>query len=621
MCGIAGIINQRVKPAQRKSVERMVSTLEHRGPDSNGVSVAGSTGLGHTRLAIIDLSADGNQPMCNETNDVAVVYNGEIYNFQQLRADLVQKGHRFRSRSDTEVLVHAWEEYGERCVDRLRGMFSFAILDESNEVAFLARDRVGKKPLYYAVTRDGLVFGSEIKAVLQAPGVDRTLDAVAVGEYAAYGNSLGERTIYAGIRKLPPGHALSVHTEDDGVRLRKDAYWRMRLEPEEEPEEEEWLERLDEALCESVRLRLVSDVPLGVFLSGGIDSSLVIAYMVKNGCDSVKTFTIGFDHAAFDETRHARLVSEYFKTDHHTEILQASSLDMLPELIATYDEPFADLSAVPTWCLSRMTSGYVKVALSGDGGDELFAGYKRYAGTYALDSIGRLIGPAGRRLASWASDALPRESVQQRMLERLTHRGFELYDHVMGCSQTVLGLLGSKVRTEFRQTTNRKMLHDYLLQTELSHLERYQVTDFNNYLPDDVLVKVDRASMRHSLEVRCPLLDQYVVELAARIPIRYKLGGLTGKRILRKLLARYLPREMFERPKTGFGVPFGTWFRGALYGLIDNMLEDGNSPMWEYFDRTRTKSMVLEQRTRAPVPPTLLWRLVLFHRWCAAKLS
>lgn len=620
MCGIVGLVNHDGRPVDRELLLRMRRCLRHRGPDAEGLLLDGRLGLGHTRLSIIDTSAAANQPLFNEDGSVAVVFNGEIYNFQELAGRLSERGHHFKTRSDTEVLVHAWEEYGRACLGQLRGMFAFAIYDQKACKLFLARDRMGKKPLFYALTSKGLAFGSEIKSVLPAPGVGRELDLVALGEYATYGNSLGARTIYRDIRKLPPGHCALVDLGRGRVTCEPEPWWQMKFEADPLPDEHEWLDRLDRTLSEAVRLRLISDVPLGAFLSGGIDSSLVVAYMAKHASRRVQTYTIGFAESAFDESRFAEPIAEYLGTEHHTEIIDPRALDLLPEIVETYDEPFGDLSAVPTYILSKMTRRQVTVALSGDGGDELFLGYERYRGAYALQMLGKLITSRGRRLAGRIGAAMPDGLFAQRSLSRLDMQDAELYDDVMGCTKERLAVLRQDVLNAFQVGRRKKLAADFNRLPGLHPLERYQYTDIMNYLPDDILVKVDRASMRHSLEVRCPLLDCEFVDLAASIPHKFKIDGGGGKAILRKLLGRHLPPRLFERPKLGFGVPFASWFRGDWKPVIDEMLADVSSPMWNYFDKRALTSWYKDQLVRLQYPQEHWWRLLLFHRWCDLKL-
>jgi len=589
----------------------MAEAIRRRGPDATGVFVRGSVALGHRRLSIIDTSETANQPMANEDDSVIVVFNGEIYNFGDLRPELERRGHRFRTRSDTEVLVHGWEEYGPALLDRLRGMFAFAIYDHRRQQLFLARDRLGKKPLHYAATTDGFLFGSEIKAIRAAQPDLGAIDPVALAQYAAYGNSLGARTIFAGVRKLPPGHRLLLDVAKGPTAFTIDRYWDVRFEPEHGVAEEEWLERIDAVLSESVRLRLISDVPLGAFLSGGIDSSLVAAYMTRHS-SHVKTFTIGFRERSHDESGYASQVARVLGTEHQVDYVEPDALAVLPELVDVYDEPFADSSAIPTYYLCRAARQHVTVALSGDGGDELHVGYPRYLRSLLIEDIGRAATSVGRRWAARAVELMPHGIKNRAVVERLALTGFELYDHVMGATAAHLALLHPDVRTP---DASAEMADDYAVYED--RVLAMQATDVHNYLPEDILVKVDRAAMWHSLEVRCPLLDHELVELSARIPPELK----RRKHLLRALLHRRVPRELVERPKMGFGVPVGAWFKRELAPLLDEMVADADSPMWSYFDRTVAVEYLQRHRRRLHDLESSLWRLLFFYAWTRRNLS
>jgi asparagine synthase (glutamine-hydrolysing) len=619
MCGIAGTVSRDGSPVDQGRLQKMTDAIRHRGPDADGIFTAVNVGLGQRRLKIINPSDDSNPPLFNEDGSVAVVYNGEIYNYQELTRELTGRGHVFKTRSDTEVLAHAWEEYGTDCPKKLRGMFAFAVYDARKQTLFLARDRLGKKPLFYSSTVDSFAFGSEIKVLLLAPGVGTELDLAAVGEYGTYGNSLGERTVYRDIRKLLPGHSMLVDLRSPELRSEVKPYWQLKFDPDLETGEEEWIERLDQKLSEAVKVRLISDVPLGAFLSGGIDSSLITAYMVRHSPDKVRTFTIGFSQSSHDESRFAEPIAERLGTDHHTEILTPQALGILPRLVEAYDEPFGDLSAVPTYYLCQMTRRHVTVALSGDGGDESFLGYNRYPGARALDRVGRLITPLGRRAAGWISRRLPDGFPAQRSLARVAKQGFGLYDHVMGCSPERLALLQEDVRRAFEPADKKKMAGDYARLGNLGLVERYQYTDLMNYLPDDILVKVDRASMHNSLEVRCPMLDQEVIEFSTRMPAKLKLSGWAGKKIIRRLLSKYLPARLFKRPKRGFGVPFSAWFKGEWRPAAEEMIADTSSPMWKYFDRRAVAARMRQQSLPGLQVAENWWRLLFFYRWCQAK--
>jgi asparagine synthase (glutamine-hydrolysing) len=611
----------------RRLVEAMAEILRHRGPDAAGYFFDGNVGFGHRRLTIIDTSEAANQPMFNEDGSVVVVYNGEIYNFQQLAEELVASGHRFRTRCDTEVIVHAWEEWGRRSVERFRGMFAFALYDAGRRQLFLARDRLGKKPLYYSLSPRRLAFASEIKALRLVPEISSDLDFQALGEYATYGYPLGERTIYCEVRRLPPAHTLRVSISGDILAPEIESYWEVKPAPDETLSEEDWLDRLDETLSQAVRLRLISDVPLGAFLSGGIDSSLVVAYMAEHSPGKVQTFTMGSPEASHDESAWGRAVAEHLGTDHHMQMVTPDAVGALENLVDTYDEPFADESAIPTFHLAKLTRQHVKVALSGDGGDESFLGYPRYFRSLALERIGRLLTPAGRRLVGTFSERLPYSSRLRLPLQRVSRTGFDLYNHAMGYCDELLELLHSDVRRQLLPAARGKMARDFDRCESPEALARYADVDLKNYLPDDILVKVDRASMYHSLEVRCPLLDHELVELAARVPTRLKRRGTTGKWILRRLLRRHLPAALIDRPKRGFGVPLSAWFQSELAPMLERMVADRRSPMWRYFDHAAvSRRFALHQSSRADLYrglwglPAALWRALFFYHWSGRNL-
>lgn len=617
MCGIAGIVQRPGVTADAAQVRAMTDAIRRRGPDAEGLFVRENVALGHRRLTIIDTSQAANQPMFNEDGSVVTVYNGEIYNFADLRAQLEARGHAFRTRSDTEVLVHGWEEWGALLVDRLRGMFALAIHDIDKRQLFLARDRLGKKPLYYAATPDRILFGSEIKAIRAAMPELGALDTVALAQYATYGNSIGERTAFTGVRKLPPAHRMLVDVADASLAFSVERYWDVTFEPDHGPTEAEWLERLDHALSESVRLRLISDVPLGAFLSGGIDSSLVAAYMTRHA-SRVETFTIGFREASHDESRYAGDVARVLGTDHHMDVVEPDALGVLPDLVDAYDEPFADSSAIPTYYLCRAARRSVTVALSGDGGDEIHAGYNRYTKGRLLQAAGRTATVVGRRLAERAADLVPAGLKGKLMLERLPLSPYGLYNSAMGCTDDHLALLRPEVRSSLPEAPDAELEAAFARATP--GVTAMQYADVHAYLPDDILVKVDRASMWHSLEVRCPLLDHEFVELSARIPLELKLRGLRGKLLLRRLLERYVPRELIERPKMGFGVPVGRWFKRELTASLEEMLADTRSPMWQYFDRQVAERYVRHHGRRFHDLETSLWRLFYFHAWSRRHL-
>ncbi len=622
MCGIAGLV---LRPGERldfELLERMTRAVAHRGPDAHGVFSDQNVGIGHRRLAVIDTREIANQPLWNEEKTVGVILNGEIYNFQALRDELEARGYRFATRADTETIVYGWEEWGEGVIQRLRGMFALALVDRRRGVLLLARDRLGKKPMHYALADGRFAFGSEIKALRHVPWVSGQHDLRAAGEYMVYGNVAGPRTIYSGIRRLDPGEMMVIDTRAERISPRIERYFTPDPQPdpklESRADEREWLDAVDREIAEAVRLRLIADVPLGAFLSGGIDSSLVVAHMARLAPGKVKTFCIGFRETGWDESRHAQAVADHLGTDHQTEFVTPDAAAMLPELVATFDEPFADPSAIPTWYVAKMTRRHVTVALSGDGGDELFVGYKRYAESQTLERLSSALTPPGRALARTVSGGLRRGTFARRALERVAHREFDLYHHAHGWAPEFLDLLAPEVRTALGPSEEQEAWADFHRGERLSFLRRCQMTDLGNYLPDQVLVKADRAAMRHALEVRAPLLDQEVLRLALRMPPERQLNGRRQKRLLRKLAYRYVPAALLDRPKQGFAVPLGRWLRNELAPHLERALADQRSVTWSFFDRAESLRRFDDHRAGRATHEKALWRLLVFHAWAEA---
>ena len=622
MCGIAGIIQPGgvVGPLE---IERMTATLRHRGPDAGGYYVDGKVALGHRRLSIIDTHDHANQPLFNEDGRVAVVFNGEIYNFQTLRKQLEQRGHRFATNSDTEVIVHAWEEYGESCVNHFRGMFAFGLYDRSHQTVFLARDRVGQKPLYYSHIGGSFAFASEIKALRTLTGFDDSIDIESLGHYAAYGNTAGGHSIYRSVRCLRPGHTALIDLKAPEIRPSIRRYWNIEYAPDHTLTEAQWIERFDAVFEEAVRLRLISDVPLGAFLSGGVDSTLVVLYIAKHLGRNIRTFTMGFSEQRYDESSDAEEVARFLRTDHTMQRVTPDAVSVLDHLIDAYDEPFADESAIPTYYLCEATRQHVTVALSGDGGDELFAGYRRYWESWLLHRAGTCITPAGRAAARWTSRRLSPSSRMTRPLARMGRHGFGLYHHAMGFDQERLALLRPEVREQLPDECLWPVAEAYGQYGPRPEPDRYAYADLLNYLTDDVLVKVDRASMHHSLEVRSPMLDHEVIQLAAQIPLAMKLRGMTGKRILRTILRRDLPRRLVERPKRGFGIPLDIWFRqnGSLRDRLRDLLANRNSPTWDVLDRRVVEDRLAKHERGGADLRHVLWRAIVYDAWVRANQS
>jgi asparagine synthase (glutamine-hydrolysing) len=622
MCGIFGIVHaDPARDADPALLGRMAGVLRHRGPDHAGAWTRGNVGLGHARLSIIDLSPAGAQPMANEDGSVLVTFNGEIYNFQALRRQLAGRGHVFRSDTDSEVLVHLWEEHGERCVDFLRGMFAFAIWDARKRSLFLARDRAGKKPLYYAALPDRFLFASEIKAILQDPAFRAEPDLEAIHHYLSYQSVPAPYCAFKGIRKLPPAHRLLIR-ENAG---KPERYWRLSYADKLRVDGEKGLaalqEELVERLREAVRIRLVSDVPLGAFLSGGLDSSLVTALMAGLSGTPVKTFSIGFHEPEYDELPFARKVAARYGTDHHEFVVTPDAQAIIPELVWHYNEPFADSSAIPTWYVCRLARRHVTVVLNGDGGDENFAGYPRYAdaGDPAMrpGPLGRLldwVGPRGR-LACFSGPA-GRIGDTFRRLSALTPERLAYYRRITHFSEFYkpdLYTPGMKAATRGIFSVDL-MLDRYRSAGTADFLDATMGLDFDQYLPDTLMPKVDVASMAHSLEARSPFLDHEFMEFAARIPSGLKLSGGVGKRILKSAAEPLLPRDVIYRKKMGFGVPVEHWLRHELKAMARDVLLSPRAIGRGYFRKGRIEAL-LDRHQRGENWATLIWNLLMLEMW------
>jgi asparagine synthase (glutamine-hydrolysing) len=580
MCGICGVVDfGRGDAATASTLATMNHTLRHRGPDEDGTCRTEHAVLAMHRLRIIDL-AGGRQPLANEGETVWVVYNGEIYNFRELRADLERRGHAFRTRSDTEVIVHAYEEFGEGCLDRLRGMFAFAVWDSRSQRLFLARDRLGIKPLHYWASGDRIAFASEIKALLHVPDVSPCLEERALDLYLTYGYIPSPYTIFRTIHKLPPAHYLIAERGRVTVRC----YWDFTPADASTKSVREYREELRERLQESVRAHLVSDVPLGAFLSGGLDSSTVVALMSKALSGPVKTFSIGFREGAFNELPYARAVAERYGTDHHTLIVEPRAVERLPELLTHFDEPFGDQSAIPTYLVSEFARRQVTVVLTGDGGDEIFGGYewqRRYLMTRRLHLLPLSIRRRLPSLASALGAPMPQRAKQEKVRNFLLDAASPAEDGYL----RRLTLFDASARASLYSPDLRSHLDGWDSQAALRHwVQRLPTTDFRNrmvyadthfYCPEDCLTKVDRMTMAWSLEARVPLLDHTLVEFMASVPPDLKLRGLTSKYLLRQVVRDLLPAPLLAKRKQGFSIPLGGWLRGPLRGtLCDTLLGD-----------------------------------------------
>lgn len=623
MCGIAGIFQTRDnRPVDRDLLARMTDAMEHRGPDDRGLHLAPGLGLGHRRLSIIDLSPLGHQPLFNEDGTVCVTFNGEIYNFPELVDRLQAAGHTFRSRCDTEVIVHAWEEWGEDCVRHFQGMYAFAVWDERNQTLFLARDRFGEKPLYYSLLDNGeFIFASELKSLLLHPGLRRDIDPCAVADYFSYGYVPDPRTIYRGVMKLPPAHGL-VLRRGASVGAPK-AYWDVAFRVGAPRSEADLCEELIERLRKVVGMRMMADVPLGAFLSGGVDSSAVVAMMASLSTQPVNTCSISFDDRAYDESRYAQQVAERFHTNHFSRVVAADDFDLLDRLATFYDEPFADSSALPTYRVCALARERVTVALSGDGGDEIFAGYRRYYWHHHEDGVRRLLpsflrgpvfGLAGALYPKidWAPRWLRAKATLQNLARDATAAYFNS-----------VSVVPDNVRRQLFSSTTHRALQGYepieVLRQHIARaqtddgLSQIQYADLKTYLPGDILTKVDRASMAKSLEVRVPLLDHDLVQWLATLPSSIKLKGREGKYLFKKALEPHLPNEVLYRSKMGFAVPLKAWFRGPLRDRVRHIVTTGSLVESGFFDMAYLTRLVDEHQSGAFDHSSPLWTLMMFE--------
>jgi asparagine synthase (glutamine-hydrolysing) len=622
MCGIAGIFDYRGRrDADRRLLRCMTDIISHRGPDGDGFHYAPGVGLGHRRLAIVDL-AGGDQPIYNEDRTVCIVYNGEIYNFQPLMKELSALGHVFRTRCDTEVIVHAWEQWGEACLDRFNGMFAFALLDERRQTLFLARDRLGEKPLYYSFLSDGrLLFASELKSLLCCPQLDRRLDPQAVEEFFAFGYIPDPRSIYSGVHKLAPAHCLLVRRGEDPPQPH--AYWQLRFVDGSAIRRKEAEEELISRLHQSVRMRMIADVPLGAFLSGGVDSSAVVAMMAGLQAGPVSTFSISFGTKGFDESPYAAMIAGRYDTDHHLRAVDPDSFDLLDRLAAIYDEPFGDSSALPTLQVCAVARENVTVALSGDGGDEVFAGYRRYRWHCVEERVRRIV-PQGLRGPLFGAlgavypklDWAPRPLRAKATLEELARDTDAAYfASVSVCSDKLRRRLFSPPLTAELQGYNAvEVLKEHMAHSGSEDpLSRVQYADFKTYLPGDILTKVDRASMASSLEVRVPLLDHTLVEWAACLPPPLKLRGREGKYVFKSALEPYVPPEILYRPKQGFAVPLAAWFRGLLRQRLRETLSGPVLCESGLFDMAAIAALLDQHQSGERDHSAALWTLSMFE--------
>ena len=620
MCGIVGLVRNNGKAIDEQLLSRMCDAIRHRGPDDDGFYVNGPVGLGMRRLAIIDLKS-GKQPIHNQDRSSWIVFNGEIYNYLELREKLEKLGHTFYTNSDTEAIVHAYDQYGADCPKHLRGMFAFAIWNETNQELFLARDRVGKKPLLYAQIEGDLVFGSEFSSLLLHPQISRDVNLGALDHYLSFMCIPAPMTAYRAIRKLEPGNWLRWRKGE----VTTERYWKPDFSKKLKIDEQEAGEQTVEILRDSVRCRLMSEVPLGAFLSGGIDSSAVVALMSQESSERIKTFSIGFDEQDFSELHHARRVAEHVGADHHEFVVRPDAVEVLPLLVEHYGEPYADSSAVPTYYVARETRKHVTVALNGDGGDESFAGYERYAAMQLAERY--------RKLPSFLRESVIQEVVARVPASELGRgrvKAFKRFvqaaslpkvDRYMRWMSTFNSDLKTSLYSDsFRQELRGNQPVD-LLRPWFAHVNGSGIVDaalqadIMTYLPNDLLVKVDIATMAVSLEARSPFLDHHLIEFAASLPEKFKLRGLTTKYLLKKILRKLLPSENISRRKMGFGVPIGHWFRGTMQPFLREVLLSERAVSRGLFKPEVVRSLIDQHARSERDHSHQLWTFLMLELW------
>ncbi len=622
MCGIAGFarrspVSPEVARAARVdatvAVRRMCDAIRHRGPDDEGCYVDEGAAIGMRRLSIIDL-ATGHQPIANEDRTVWVVFNGEIYNFRELRAELQRAGHEFATATDTEVIVHGYEQWGADVFGRLRGMFGIAVWDTTTRVLWLARDRVGIKPLYYAETPDRLIFGSELKALLASGDIEPALDPAALDHFLTFLYTPRDRAVLRGVRKLPPGHLL--RWSDGRAEVRP--FWQVPAEATFAGTEDEAVDRLHGVLGDAVRGHMMSDVPLGAFLSGGIDSSLVVGLMAGASARPVRTFSIGFDEPAWDERPYARRVAEHFHTEHHELVVRPEGLDVLDRIVMHFDEPFADVSALPTWYVSELARRHVTVVLTGDGGDELFGGYDRYLPHRRVAQVDRYAGGMAQVMARGVWPVMPRGMTGRNFLRHIAQgpRGRYVDDIAFFHDEEKASLYTPGFARQVGPCgAEQAMAERFARFARLPFSGQMMAVDLETYLPEDVLTKVDRMSMAHSIESRVPLLDNEVIAFATSLPPAWKIRDGVRKHLLKRVAARLLPDEILTRRKQGFGVPLERWFRGSLRDLFGDLLGSARTRQRGYFEPAFIDRVLQEHLSGRRDHALRLWQLVMFELW------
>ena len=623
MCGICGKIHfNKTRKSDSTLLREMTSVLNHRGPDDSGIYTEGRVGLGHQRLSIIDLSAAGHQPMANEDNSIHIVFNGEIYNFEELRKDLEKKDHIFRSHTDTEVILHLYEEEGTNCVKHLRGMFAFAIWDSNRDMLFLSRDRAGKKPLVYTTVDNSLIFASEIKSLLKDPAVKPEVENEAMHHFLTYQYVPGPLTIFKNIKKLPPAHSLIL--KNGNITLER--YWNLSYKKDPDCKSvESCCEKLMSVFTDAVKTRLRSDVPLGAFLSGGIDSSATVAVMSKLMNRPVKTFTIGFEESDYNELPYAKLVAEKYKTEHTEFVVKPDAVKILPKLVWHYDEPFADPSAIPTYYVSKLTREHVTVALNGDGADESFAGYERYAANQLAAYYEKIPEAFRENIIKKIANLFPYQENRWSITRRLKRflngvRDTKERRYIQWFCYFNNEMKNTLYTDSFKNNVSSFDSIDftadlYSKSDAQSLIDKTLFVDINSYLPYDLLAKMDIASMANSLEARSPFLDHKVMEFAASIPANFKLRGMQTKYILKKAFVPLLPKNILSRKKMGFGVPLNKWFCHDLKQPAYDILLDKRTLERGYFKRNEVKKLLDEHVVLKEDNSYRIWALLWLELW------
>jgi len=620
MCGICGVTYfDREKQVSERLVKRMCDVIRHRGPDDEGIMTIGAHGMGMRRLSIIDL-VSGKQPIANEDNSMWIVFNGEIYNYKSLREDLVKKGHRFKTNTDTEAILHAYEEYGEECPEKLNGMFGFAIYNQNDQTLFLARDRLGIKPLYYFHDASKFAFGSELKSILQVPEIPREVDHRSLDVFLTFEYIPSPLSIFKGISKVPPGHSLTL--KSGKISIKK--YWQLEIN-EQNATEDELCEQLVELLQDAVKIRLMSDVPLGAFLSGGIDSSSIVALMSRVMDRPVKTFSIGFKEASYNESEYARSVAEFYGTEHHEFILEANALELTEKLFGILDEPFGDFSIFPTYLVSKMARQHVTVSLSGDGGDELFAGYDTYIANRMANAYARVPKFLHRGIVAPILNMIPPTEKKKGLINRAKRfsEGLRLPDDLAHTRWMIFLQAAEKERlysadmlSSLNEFDSYGFIRNYFKEAKTQDaLNQQSYVDIKSYLVDDILVKVDRMSMATSLEARVPFLDHRVVEFSATVPSHLKLQGKTTKYLLKKAMADYLPPDILTRGKEGFSIPIKNWIKHDLKDLMMDVLSPGRIKREGFFESTFVEQLKNEHLSGKENHSHRLWAMMVFGIW------